>query len=229
MAERAHILVVDDDPRICELLRSTLQFAGFTVTTVTSGRECLDAVAERATDLLVLDVMLPDIGGFELVRLLRSRRHQVPVVFVTARDAVDDRITGLGIGGDDYVTKPFDVGEVAARVHAVLRRTRGGDEDDVLRVADLEFDAAAHRVVRAGRELDLSPTEYRLLHYLVLNAGRVVSKAQILDQVWHYDFGGDASVVEKFISTLRRKVDAHPPTLIRTVRGFGYTLRPTEP
>lgn len=223
MVDRPRILVVDDDGRIRELLESTLRFAGFEVAVAATGRECLDTVVAWAPDLILLDVMLPDLDGFELLRLLRSRQDLVPVVFLTARDGVDDRIAGLGLGGDDYVTKPFDVGEVVARLTAVLRRTRGGTTDgDVLRVADLELDVAAHRVSRAGREVELSPTEYRLLHYLMVNAGRVVSKAQILDHVWQYDFGGDGAVVEKFISTLRRKVG---PALIRTVRGFGYTVR----
>ena len=224
MGERARILVVDDDARIRELLESTLRFAGFDVAVAGSGRECLDAVG--TADLVLLDVMLPDLDGFELVRLLRSRREQVPVVFLTARDGVDDRIAGLGLGGDDYVTKPFDVGEVVARLEAVLRRTRG-TASEVMRVGDLELDTAAHVVTRGGRAVDLSPTEFRLLEYLVVNAGRVVSKAQILDHVWQYDFGGDGAVVEKFISTLRRKVDAGAPSLIHTVRGFGYTIRGT--
>lgn len=226
MVDRPRILVVDDDGRIRELLESTLRFAGFEVAVAATGRACLDTVVAWAPDLILLDVMLPDLDGFELVRLLRSRQDLVPVVFLTARDGVDDRIAGLGLGGDDYVTKPFDVGEVVARLSAVLRRTRGGAADgEVLRVADLELDVAAHRVSRAGREVELSPTEYRLLHYLMVNAGRVVSKAQILDHVWQYDFGGDGAVVEKFISTLRRKVDAAGPALIHTVRGFGYTVR----
>ncbi len=233
MGDRPRVLVVDDDGRIRELLESTLRFAGFDVAVAGTGRECLDAVVERAPDLILLDVMLPDLDGFELVRLLRSRRDPVPVVFLTARDAVGDRIAGLGIGADDYVTKPFDVGEVVARLEAVLRRTRGdgldGDGGDTMRVGDLELDASAHRVHRGGRDVELSPTEYRLLHYLMVNAGRVVSKAQILDHVWQYDFGGDGAVVEKFISTLRRKVDAERPALIRTVRGFGYTIRPAAP
>ncbi|OLF19377.1 response regulator transcription factor [Actinophytocola xanthii] len=226
MVEPPRILVVDDDARIRELLESTLRFAGFDVTVAASGRECLDLVGTSAVDLVLLDVVLPDLGGFELVRLLRSRRDQVPVVFLTARDGVDDRIAGLGVGGDDYVTKPFDVGEVVARLTAVLRRTRGGgNAPEPLRVDDLVLDPEAHRVTRGDREVELSPTEYRLLHYLMVNAGRVVSKAQILDHVWQYDFGGDGAVVEKFISTLRRKVDADAPALIRTVRGFGYTVR----
>ncbi len=222
MSERARILVVDDDARIRELLESTLRFAGFEVVVAGSGRACLDAVG--GADLVLLDVMLPDLDGFELMRLLRSRQAHVPVVFLTARDGVDDRIAGLGLGGDDYVTKPFDVGEVVARLNAVLRRTRG-TASEVMQVGDLELDTAAHVVTRGGRIIDLSPTEFRLLEYLLVNAGRVVSKAQILDHVWQYDFGGDGAVVEKFISTLRRKVDAGAPALIHTVRGFGYTIR----
>ena len=226
MSDRPRVLVVDDDSRIRELLESTLRFAGFDVDVAPTGRACLDAVVERPPDLILLDVVLPDLDGFELVRLLRSRRDPVPVVFLTARDGVADRIAGLGWGGDDYVTKPFDVGEVVARLTAVLRRSSGVlAVADTLRVGDLELDVAAHRVRRDGREVELSPTEYRLLHYLMVNADRVVSKAQILDHVWQYDFGGDGAVVEKFISTLRRKVDAGGPALIRTVRGFGYTVR----
>jgi two-component system OmpR family response regulator len=218
------VLVVDDDPHLAEMLVTTLRFAGFQVASAASAAEALRAAVRFRPQLAVMDVMLPDLDGFEVVRRLRSGGHSFPVVFLTARDGTEDKITGLTVGGDDYVTKPFSIGEVIARLHAVLRRTHGGDET-VLRCADLELDQDAHQVRRGGRPVELSPTEYRLLRYLLLNSGRVVSKAQILDHVWHYDFGGDAGVVEKFVSNLRRKVDAEPPPLLHTVRGFGYTLR----
>jgi two-component system OmpR family response regulator len=170
--------------------------------------------------------MLPDIDGFEVARELRRHGHRAPVLFLTARDGTDDKVTGLMLGGDDYVTKPFSVAEVIARVHVLLRRSRDGAADDnVLSYADLSMDEDTHQVRRAGRLIELSPTEYKLLRYLLINAGRVVSKAQILDRVWQYDFGGDAAVVEKFVSNLRRKVDVVEPPLLETVRGFGYVLR----
>jgi two-component system OmpR family response regulator len=224
-ATGVRVLVVDDDPHLAELLVTTLRFAGFQVAAAASGGAALRAADEFAPQIAVLDVLLPDLDGFEVVRRLRSGGHAFPVVFLTARDGVEDKITGLALGGDDYVTKPFSIGEVIARLHAVLRRTRGGADETVLRCADLEMDQDAHRVRRGGQLIELSPTEYRLLRYLLVNAGRVVSKAQILDQVWQYDFGGDAGVVEKFVSNLRRKIDAESPPLLHTVRGFGYALR----
>jgi two-component system OmpR family response regulator len=219
------VLVVDDDPHLAELLATTLRFAGFQVAAAATGQAALQAAVEFAPEIAVLDVMLPDLDGFEVVRRLRHGGHAFPVVFLTARDGTADKITGLALGGDDYVTKPFSIGEVIARLHAVLRRTRGGADETVLRCADLEMDQDAHQVRRGGQLIELSPTEYRLLRYLLVNAGRVVSKAQILDQVWQYDFGGDAGVVEKFVSNLRRKIDAESPPLLHTVRGFGYALR----
>jgi two-component system OmpR family response regulator len=174
----------------------------------------------------VLDVMLPDITGFDVARKLRAAGHATPVLFLTARDATEDKVEGLLLGGDDYITKPFSVAEVIARVHAALRRARTGvPEDRGLRYAHLHLDDDTCEVRRHGQLLDLSPTEFRLLRYLMVNAGRVVSKAQIMERVWQYDFGGDAGVVEKFVSNLRRKIDVEPPSLIHTVRGFGYTLR----
>jgi two-component system, OmpR family, response regulator len=222
----ARVLVVDDDPHILEMLATTLRFAGYTVETAATGRQALTIAAGGGPDLLVLDVMLPDIDGFEIVRRLRDGGCHVPVVFLTARTGLDDRVTGLNLGGDDYVTKPFAVAEVIARVHTVLRRSRDSSQPPTLiRVADLELDDETRTVRRAGAPVDLSPTEYRLLHLLMANTGRVLSKAQILDHVWQYDFGGDPAVVEKFISNLRRKVDRTEPALIRTVRGIGYTVR----
>jgi len=220
------VLVVDDDRHISELLVTTLRFAGFQPVATGAGNEVFDQLRDFAPDLIILDVMLPDISGFDLARQLRAQGCRSPVLFLTARDGTDDKVTGLLIGGDDYVTKPFSVAEVIARVHALLRRTQeGASEEDTLTYADLQMDDETHQVRRAGRLIELSPTEYRLLRYLLLNAGRVVSKAQILDRVWQYDFGGEAAVVEKFMSNLRRKVDASDPPLLETVRGFGYVLR----
>jgi len=222
----ARVLVVDDERNISELLVTTLRFAGFVTSVASTGAEALSQVDAFDPELVILDVMLPDVDGFQVARLLRQAGHTLPVLFLTARDNTDDKVTGLMLGGDDYVTKPFSIAEVIARVHTVLRRTRGdAAEDTVLRYADLEMDEEQFQVRRAGRVIDLSPTEYRLLRYLLLNAGRVLSKAQILDRVWQYDFGGEAAVVEKFISSLRRKIDNVDPPLLQTVRGFGYMLR----
>ncbi|MDF2706630.1 response regulator transcription factor [Nonomuraea muscovyensis] len=213
-------MVVDDEPSIRDLLSASLRFSGFEVLTAADGHEAVE-VAERASpDLVVLDVMLPDLDGFEV-----ARRITAPVLFLTARDATEDKIHGLGVG-DDYVTKPFSLEEVQARIRAVLRRTRGeGAPASRLRVADLELDEDTGEVWRAARPVRLSPTEYKLLHYFMANAGRVLSKAQILDHVWNYDFGGDAGVVESYVSYLRRKVDASEPRLIHTLRSVGYVLR----
>jgi two-component system OmpR family response regulator len=222
----ARVLVVDDDPRISELLVTTLRFAGFDPVAADAGAAALARMSDFAPQVVILDVMLPDIDGFEVARELRRHGHRAPVLFLTARDGTDDKVTGLMLGGDDYVTKPFSVAEVIARVHVLLRRGRdGAGDDNMLCYADLSMDEDTHQVRRAGRLIDLSPTEYRLLRYLLINAGRVVSKAQILDRVWQYDFGGDAAVVEKFMSNLRRKVDNVAPPLLETVRGFGYVLR----
>ncbi len=220
------VLVVDDDEHISELLLTTLRFARFVATSAASGEEALRRLDDFQPEVAILDVVLPDVDGFEVARRLREHGHRLPVLFLSARDATADKVTGLMLGGDDYITKPFSVAEVIARVHTVLRRTRGEvAEEAVLACADLVVDQDAHQVRRAGQLVELSPTEYRLLKYLMLNAGRVVSKAQILDRVWQYDFGGDASVVEKFMSTLRRKIDFTDPPLLQTVRGFGYVLR----
>ena len=222
----ARVLIVDDDPRISELLVTTLRFAGFDPLAAGAGGAALAQMSDFDPQVVILDVMLPDIDGFEVARELRRHGHRAPVLFLTARDGTDDKVTGLMLGGDDYVTKPFSVAEVIARVHVLLRRSRDGASDDnVLSYADLSMDEDTHQVRRAGQLIELSPTEYRLLQYLLINAGRVVSKAQILDRVWQYDFGGDAAVVEKFVSNLRRKVDIVEPPLLETVRGFGYVLR----
>ncbi len=224
---RPKLLVVEDDPNIVELLSASLRFAGFDVTAATSGAEAVAAARESRPDLMVLDVMLPDLDGFEVIRRLREGGVRTPVVFLTARDATDDKIRGLTLGGDDYVTKPFSLEELTARIRAVLRRSALDRREStaVLSFADLELDEESHEVRRAGRLVSLSPTEFKLLRYLLLNAGRVLSKAQILDHVWQYDFRGDDSIVESYISYLRRKVDTTEPRLIQTLRGVGYVLR----
>ncbi|MDT7783783.1 MAG: two-component system, OmpR family, response regulator [Pseudonocardiales bacterium] len=224
--ERGRLLVVEDEPSIRELLCASLRFAGFTVSSAATGGEALQAARVESPDLVLLDVMLPDRDGFEVVRRLRSGGLRVPVLYLTARDSSDDRITGLTVGGDGYITKPFSLEEVIARVTAVLRRTRPGHEGEQLTCGDLSLDVESHIVRRGSRVVELSPTEFRLLHYLMRNSGRVLSKAQILDQVWSHDFDGDVGVVESYISYLRRKVDSDAPRLIHTVRGLGYMIRP---
>ena len=226
----ARLLVVDDEPNIRELLSTSLRYAGFEVTAAANGREALDAAEEFQPDLAVLDVMLPDMDGFTVTRRLRSAGRHFPVVFLTARDGTEDKITGLTVGGDDYVTKPFSLDEVVARIRAVLRRTASLDDDAaVLRVDDLELDDDAHEVRRGGEVVDLSPTEFKLLRYLMMNPNRVLSKAQILDHVWEYDFNGDASIVESYISYLRRKIDVGGrEKMIHTKRGVGYMLRTAD-
>ena len=226
----ARLLVVDDEPNIRELLAASLRFNGFEVETVGDGQSALRRAMEISPDLIVLDVMLPDLDGFSVTRRLREQGKHIPVLFLTARDDTADKIAGLTVGGDDYVTKPFSLDEVIARIRAVLRRASGGSEEDsILRVADLSLDDDAHEVRRGGELIELSPTEFALLRYLMLNAGRVLSKAQILDHVWEYDWGGDGAIVESYISYLRRKVDApfapDSPRLIHTKRGVGYVLR----
>jgi two-component system OmpR family response regulator len=222
------VLVVDDEPNICALLSATLRLTGFEVRVATGGHDALIVAEEYQPDLVVLDVMLPDLDGFQVAQRLRTSGRTVPVLFLTARDSVEDRISGLTVGGDDYVTKPFSLEEVVLRIRAILRRGRGDaglTDDGVLRYADLELDEDAHEVRRGGRVVELSPTEFNLLRYLLTNAGRVVSKAQILDRVWSYDFGGDGRIVESYVYYLRRKIDNSDPPLIHTVRGVGYALR----
>jgi len=225
----AHILVVDDEPAITELLATALRYMGYQVTVAGSGFAALDAAATAAPDLVVLDVMLPDIDGFEVCRRLRAARDFVPVIFLSARDSEDDRVTGFVRGGDDYVTKPFSLEELTLRISALLRRVGKGEDAGAtaprLRYRDLEMDEDRHQVLRAGREIVLSPTEFRLLRYFLLNPERVLSKQQILDHVWQYDFNGEDNVVETYVSYLRRKLDDTDPRLFRTVRGFGYVLR----
>jgi len=223
----AKLLVVDDEPNIRELLSTSLRFAGFEVVAAANGREALEAAEAHNPDLAVLDVMLPDMDGFTVTRKLRASGLLFPVVFLTARDETEDKVTGLTVGGDDYVTKPFSLDEVVARIRAVLRRTAPAEDDDaILVVDDLELDDDAHEVRRGGEIIDLSPTEFKLLRYLMMNPNRVLSKAQILDHVWEYDFNGDASIVESYISYLRRKIDVDDrPKMIQTKRGVGYLLR----
>ena len=223
----AHILVVDDEAPITELLSTALRYLGYQVTVASSGFAALDAAASRTPDLVVLDVMLPDIDGFEVCRRLRDARDFVPVIFLSARDTEDDRVTGFVRGGDDYVTKPFSLEELTLRIGALLRRTGKGADDPAsarLRYRDLEMDEDRHQVWRAGREIQLSPTEFRLLRTFLLNPERVLSKQQILYHVWQYDFNGEDNVVET-VSYLRRKLDDPDTRLLRTVRGFGYVLR----
>lgn len=229
------LLVVDDEPNIRDLLASSLRFAGFTVSSAGDGSEALHLATTEKPDLIVLDVMLPDMNGFTVTRKLRAAGMEMPILFLTARDDMRDKVEGLSAGGDDYVTKPFGLEEIVARINAILRRTkRGSSEEPVLRVADIELDDKLHEVHRGGRLIDLSPTEFKLLRYLMVNEGRVVSKTQILDHVWEYDWDGDAAIVESYISYLRRKLDAPddmgkiPPSLIQTRRGVGYLLRVPE-
>jgi two-component system, OmpR family, response regulator len=226
----ARLLVVDDEPTILELLAGTLRFAGFDVLTAVSGAEALRAAAAAKPDLILLDVMMPDCDGFDVIRRIRAGGPRVPVIFLTARDSVHERVTGLTLGGEDYVTKPFSLDEVLARIRAVLRRSRGEPEAaSRLVVADLELDEDSHQVWRAGTEVALSPNEFKLLRYLMINAGRVLSRAQILDHVWDYSFDGDGNIVESYICYLRRKLDRGEPRLIHTIRGIGYVLRVPPP
>jgi two-component system OmpR family response regulator len=220
------VLVVDDEPNIVDVVSMALRFQGFEVASAGTGAEAISQVSAFRPDLIVLDVMLPDMEGFEVARRLGAERARVPIIFLTARDATDDKIRGLSIGGDDYVTKPFSLEELVARIRTVLRRA-GLAEPDSSRLVfeDLELDEDAHEVARAGEPVDLTATEYRLLRYLMLNPRRVLTRAQLLEHVWEYDFGGDARVLETYISYLRKKLDVHGPPLIHTVRGVGYALR----
>jgi two-component system OmpR family response regulator len=223
----ARLLVVDDEPSIRELLTASLRFAGFEVFGAEDGAEALRLAEQHRPDLVVLDVMLPDLDGFTVTRKLRERGREMPVLFLTARDETLDKVAGLTVGGDDYVTKPFSLEEVVARIRAVLRRTGVGGTPDTGRLVfeDLDLDEDSHEVRRAGKLVDLSPTEFKLLRYLMLNPNRVLSKAQILDHVWAYDFNGESGIVESYISYLRRKIDFVDPPLIHTRRGVGYVLR----
>jgi two-component system OmpR family response regulator len=220
-------LVVDDEENVAYVVATALRLDGWETEVVTTGVEAVKRLAKFKPDVIVLDVMLPDANGFELCQNLRRGGVVTPVIFLTARDATDDRVRGLTIGGDDYLTKPFSVEELVARCRLLLRRS-ASEPGHVLRYADLEMDEDAHQVRRAGRVVRLSPTEYKLLRYLLLNAEHVLSRRQILDHVWEYDFDGDASNVESYISFLRRKVDDVEPKLIQTVRAVGYVLRVEE-
>ncbi|MDO5694793.1 MAG: response regulator transcription factor [Aeriscardovia aeriphila] len=240
MADRrveATIAVVDDEPSIRDLLTASLHFSGFDVVSAANGTEAINVIEKSHPDLIILDVMLPDIDGFTVTRRIRNDGITAPVLFLTARDDTQDKVMGLTVGGDDYVTKPFSLEEVVARIRAILRRTRQDEEDGpVISVADLEINEDSHDVSRHGVPVDLSPTEYKLLRYLMDNSGRVLSKAQILDHVWQYDWGGDAAIVESYISYLRKKIDGvtykdengeeqQVVPLIQTKRGIGYMIR----
>ena len=227
-SQNLKVLVVDDEPNIVELLTVSLKFQGFEVETANSGAAAIELAHSWKPDAYILDVMMPEMDGFELLSKLRAEGLDAPVLFLTAKDAVEDRIHGLTIGADDYVTKPFSLEEVITRLRVILRRgnvTDDADHDTTIRYADLTLNDETHEVTKAGEIIDLSPTEFNLLRYLMLNAEVVVSKAKILDNVWHYDFGGDGNVVESYISYLRRKVDTGDVQLIHTVRGVGYVLR----
>jgi two-component system OmpR family response regulator len=224
------VLVVDDEVNIAELVSMALRYEGFDVTTAHTGAKAVTAARSSAPDAVVLDLMLPDFDGLEVLRRLRSGDPDLPVLFLTARDAVEDRVAGLTAGGDDYVTKPFSLEELVARLRGLMRRAgaRRADTGSVLTVGDLELDEDSHEVRRAGAEINLTATEFELLRFLMRNPKRVLSKAQILDRVWNYDFGGQANVVELYISYLRKKVDAGREPMIHTMRGAGYVLKPAS-
>lgn len=223
---QVRILVADDEENVRYLVESALQAQGFETVSTSDGMEALRIIDEGGVDVAVLDVMMPGMDGFTAVRRARESGSKVPVIFLTARTSTDDRVQGLTIGGDDYLVKPFAVAELVARVRLQLRRVAEvAGVSHTLQCADLEMDTEAHRVTRSGVHVPLSPTEYKLLHYLLINSGRVVTRAQVLDRVWNYDFDGDSNVVDTFISYLRRKVDTVEPKLIHTVRGVGFSLR----
>ena len=229
MSDPTKVLVVDDEQSITDLVALALRYEQFEVAVAHTGRQALNAVRSFKPDLVVLDIMLPDFDGFEVARRMGAEWPTVPVLFLTARDATDDKIRGLTLGGDDYMTKPFSLEELVARIRAVLRRTRRATEEPQRLVfGDLEINDDTYEVRRGGKAVELTATEYKLLHYLMLNPRHVLSKAQILDRVWNYDFGGDANVVEIYISYLRKKLDPLGPPLIHTVRGFGYCLREAQ-
>jgi two-component system OmpR family response regulator len=224
------VLVVDDEPSIVDALATCLRYEGFDVDEAVTGREALALAQDDPPDLVILDVMLPGLDGLEVTRRLRADGVNVPILFVTARDTLQDKLAGLTIGGDDYVTKPFALAEVIARVQTILRRVGvNPNDDEVLRFADLELDESAHEVRRGGVDVKFTATEFNLLRYFMLNPRHVLSKSQILDYVWHYDFGGEANVVETYVSYLRRKLEKHGPPLIHTVRLVGYVLREPDP
>ncbi len=228
-AENAQrILVVDDESSISDLISTSLRFVGFDVRTAANGAQALQIAEEFKPHAMVLDVMLPDLDGFEVCKKIRNEGVETGVLFLTAKDGMEDKVKGLTLGGDDYMTKPFSLEELVARLRALLRRTgvtQIDQDEEKIRFVDLELDEATHEVRRGGQLLDLSPTEFLLIRYLLINADRVVSKSQILDHVWQYDFRGDAGIVETYISYLRKKIDIFEPPLIHTIRGVGYRLR----
>ncbi|HVC40086.1 MAG TPA: response regulator transcription factor [Candidatus Dormibacteraeota bacterium] len=226
MDEPTRILVVDDESNLADLVATALRYAGFTTATAGSGSAAVTQVAEFRPHLVILDVMLPDFDGFEVSRRLAEGGSHAPILFLTARDATEDKVRGLTVGGDDYVTKPFSLDELIARVRVILRRSGHQTEShNLISFADLEMDEDLREVRRGGELVELTATEYRLLRYLLINARRVLTRAQILDHVWKYDFGGDAGILETYISYLRKKVDRQDPPLIHTIRGMGYVLR----
>jgi two-component system OmpR family response regulator len=220
------VLVVDDEPNIVDVVSMALRYQGFEVASAATGKEALDQVAAFRPHIMVLDVMLPDFDGFEVAERLGAQRGTVPIIFLTARDDTTDKVRGLTSGGDDYVTKPFSLEELVARIRTILRRSgHGSGASPRLVFEDVELDEDTREVHRAGAPIELTATEYRLLRYLLANPRRVLTRAQILDHVWEYDFGGDGRVLETYVSYLRKKLDAHGPPLIQTVRGVGYALR----
>ncbi|MEY2421350.1 MAG: two-component system, OmpR family, response regulator [Acidimicrobiaceae bacterium] len=223
---KQRVLVVDDEPSIVDAVATALRYEGFDVREAVTGRAALAAAQEDPPDLVVLDVMLPDLDGLEVTRRLRADGIRVPILFLTARDSVEDKVAGLTVGGDDYVTKPFSLAEIVARAHAILRRTQGeSNGDGQLSFSDVVLDQDTHEVWRSGNIVRLTATEFNLLRFFLLNPRRVLSKSQILDHVWHYDFGGDPNVVETYVSYLRKKLDQHGAPLIQTIRLVGYSLR----
>jgi two-component system OmpR family response regulator len=223
-ASGQRILVIDDEPSIVDAVATALRYEGYDVKEARTGREALEAVAREEPDLIVLDWMLPDIAGIDVGRRVRERGFKSAILFLTAKDATENKVEALRAGGDDYVTKPFSLAELVARTQAILRRTAGDLPGDVLRFADLVLDESRHEVRRGETPIELTATEFSLLRYFMLNPRRVVSKGQILQNVWRYDFGGNANVVETYVSYLRRKLDAAGPPLIKTVRQAGYML-----
>jgi two-component system OmpR family response regulator len=228
--ENVKVLIVDDEPNIRDLLSTSLRFAGFSVHAVANGADAVHAAEKGEPDIILLDVMLPDMNGFSVTKKLRSMGINAPVLFLTARDETEDKITGLTVGGDDYMTKPFSLDEIVARINAILRRTKAAEvEESVLEVGEIKINQDAHDVFANGTLVDLSPTEYKLLRFLMSNPNRVLTKAQILDHVWEYDFNGEMGIVESYVSYLRKKLD--PLTsepLIQTKRGVGYMYKSTK-
>ncbi|MFM6971942.1 MAG: response regulator transcription factor [Rhodoluna sp.] len=228
--ENVKVLIVDDEPNIRDLLATSLKFAGFNVHAVANGTDAVTAAEKGKPDIILLDVMLPDMNGFSVTKKIRSMGIDSPVLFLTARDETEDKITGLTVGGDDYMTKPFSLDEIVARIHAILRRTKAAEvEDSIIEVGEIKINQDAHDVFVNGELVELSPTEYKLLRFLMSNPNRVLTKAQILDHVWEYDFNGEMGIVESYVSYLRKKLD--PLTsepLIQTKRGVGYMYKASK-